>query len=549
MTAFLRAASALALLGAAACTTTSGAADGWPDGKEASAARFRAHVETLASDDYEGREAGTPGYDKAVAYVTERFAELGVTPAGVDGGYLQQVPLRRARVAYGPQTAIRFRGPDGEARALTPIEDFMAMAPTARDPQATGAAVALTDQPLAFVGYGIDAPSLGVDSYAGVDVAGRVAVMTMDMPDGLPSEEGAHWAGTAARIDAALRRGATGVVFVVDAPSDEETVSRRRRWAEASSDTFAGRAPRREGVPSAYVFRDAAEAMFAASGRAFDEVMAEPSAFAMDGTIDLAAAAVFENYESPNVAGMIEGTDPALRDEVVVLSAHLDHVGVEEADDEGEDDADTIHNGAMDNATGIATLLEVAAKFEVEGAPKRSVLLLAVTAEEKGLLGSDYFARTPTAARRDIVANVNLDMPVLLYDFEDVIAFGAEHSTLKGLVAEAAEGMGVALTPDPYPEMVLFVRSDHYSFVKQGVPSVFLFLGTGNGGEDAFKSFMATHYHRVSDQPDLPILYDVAAKFAELNYRIARGIANADRRPDWNDGDFFGDLYAEEPGV
>ena len=546
MTAFLRAASALALL--AACSTTSGGDGSWPDGQDASAERFRAHVETLASDAYEGREAGTPGYDRAVDYVTAAYERLGVQPAG-DEGYLQQVPLRRAVVAYGEQTALRFSPPEGAARVLAPVADFLAMAPTATDPGALGAAIAVTDQPLAFVGYGIDAPSLGVDSYGDVDVAGRVAVMVMGSPDGLPSEEGAHWAGTAARIDAALRRGATGVLFVVDAPSDEKTVARRQRWATAPSDTFAGRAPRREGIPSAYVFRDAAEAMLAASGRGIDTVLEDPSAFAMEGTIDLATAATYENYESPNVVGIIEGTDPALRDEVVVLSAHLDHVGVDADHGDDEEGGDAIHNGAMDNATGIATLLEVAERFRTEGAPKRSVMLLAVTAEEKGLLGSDYFARYPTVARRDVVANVNLDMPVLLYDFQDVIAFGAEHSTLKGLVADAASSMDVALTPDPYPEMVLFVRSDHYSFVKQGVPSVFLFLGTQNGGEDAFKSFMSTHYHRVSDEPDLPILYDVAARFAELNYRIARRIAEAEARPDWNEGDFFGDLAADEPGA
>ena len=542
MTHLLRAASVLALLTAAACTTTP--EPSWPDGAPASAARFQSHVEALAGDDYEGREAGTPGYDKAVAYVTERFGALGVRPAG-DEGYLQQVPLRRSVVSYEGGTTLSFAGPDGETRDLDPFADFLMMAPAAADPSAVSATVGITDQPLAFVGYGVDAPTLGVDSYGDLDVAGKVVLMMQGRPEGLPSEEGAHWASPSARIEAAVRRGATGVLFVVDSETDERAVAMRQGFAARPSDTFAGAAPEREGVPVAYVFREAVEAMLEASGLDTDAVLADPEASDLDGTVAMSVAATFENYESPNVAGLIEGSDPALRDEVVVLSAHLDHVGIHG----DEDEEDRIHNGAMDNATGIATLLEVAQRFQDGERPKRSVMLLAVTAEEKGLLGSDHFARTPTVDRRDIVANVNLDMPVLLYDFQDVIAFGAEHSTLKGLVAEAAGGMDVALTPDPYPEMVLFVRSDHSSFVKQGVPSVFLFLGTENGGTEAFQSFMATHYHRVSDQPDLPILYDVAAKFAELNYRIAREIADADERPAWNEGDFFGEMGPDEPGV
>ena len=537
MTKLHRAASLAALLTAAACATTA-------PSPEQTAERFRTHVETLADDSFEGREAGTPGYQKAVAYVTDAFAAMGVAPAGTDG-YLQPVPLRRARVAYDQDTSMTFTAPGGGQATMEPFRDFLVRAPRSSDPAAMSARAMVADAPLAFVGDGIDAPSLGVDSYGDIDLRGKVAVMRMGAPEGLPSEEAAHLSGVDPRIAAAVARGAVGVLFLVPAPSDDASVARRRGWAERASDTFAGASPEQEGVPVAYVFADAGRVMLSAGTRSFDEVMTSDEAFDLEGTVDLQAVSSFENYSSPNVAGLIEGTDPALKNEVVVLSAHLDHVGVH---GEGED---RIHNGAMDNATGIATLLEVARMFEAEGAPRRSVLLLAVTAEEKGLLGSDYFARYPSLPGKRMVANVNLDMPILTYDFQDVIAFGAKHSDLGEKVGAATDAMGIALTPDPYPEQVLFVRSDHYSFVKQGVPSVFLFLGTENGGAEAFQAFMATHYHQPSDEPDLPIAYDAAARFAALNYEIAKAVANADEAPSWKPDSYFGTLAAtggDRPG-
>lgn len=185
-------------------------------------------------------------------------------------------------------------------------------------------------------------------------------------------------------------------------------------------------------------------------------------------------------------------------------------------------------------------------KFSAGEPPRRSVLFVALAAEEMGLLGSEYFAQHPTVPADAMVANVNLDMPILLHEFTDVIAFGAQHSSLKETAQMAAASMGVTLSPDPVPNMVLFVRSDHYNFVKQGIPSVFLFLGFENGGEEKFRWFMGTNYHRPGDDISQEILWDQAARFAEINYRIAKSIANADERPSWNEGDFFGDYFATE---
>ncbi|UZK65496.1 M28 family metallopeptidase [Sphingomonas sp. M1-B02] len=250
---------------------------------------------------------------------------------------------------------------------------------------------------------------------------------------------------------------------------------------------------------------------------------------------------VERSFRSPNVLGIIPGSDPALKDEYVVISAHLDHLGMGRvaADDK-------IFNGAMDNASGVATMLEAARAFAAGGKPpRRSILFVAFAAEEQGLLGSGFLARHPLVGSGKFVANVNLDMPILLYDFQDVVAFGAERSTLGPIVSAAAAKMGVSLSPDPMPQENTFVRSDHYSFVKAGVPAVLLATGFKNGGEKATRGFLKTHYHQVTDDIALPFDWKAAAKFAELNYRIAREIADADEAPRWYAKDPYGERYAK----
>jgi Zn-dependent M28 family amino/carboxypeptidase len=242
---------------------------------------------------------------------------------------------------------------------------------------------------------------------------------------------------------------------------------------------------------------------------------------------------------SSNVAGLLEGSDPVLKDQVVVLSAHLDHTGICP-----EVKGDTICNGAMDNAMGIASMIEVAHGFKhLKARPKRSILFLAVTAEEKGLVGAEYFAQNPTLPKGNLVGNVNLDMPIVTYDFKDVVAFGAERSSIGPAVARAGATMGIALVPDPEPEQGIFTRSDHYRFVQQGIPSVFLVTGPGGEGAVAGAAFQKTHYHQPSDDMNLPFNWGAATKFVALNLAISRDLADAPERPRWNKGDFFGTLY------
>jgi len=224
--------------------------------------------------------------------------------------------------------------------------------------------------------------------------------------------------------------------------------------------------------------------------------------------------------------------------------AHLDHLGMEE----NGKGPDKVYNGAMDNASGIATLLAVARAFAESGErPKRSILFAAVTAEEDGLLGSQYLAKNPVLpAGGRLVGVVNLDMPILTYDFHDVIAFGADHSTLGPIAEKAARAQGISLSPDPLPAEGLFTRSDHYRFVQEGVPALFLMTGFAGPGREAFEHFLKTDYHQLSDQMSLPFNWDAAAKFARVNYAIAREIADEPQAPRWYKGDFFGDAFAPD---
>ena len=225
-----------------------------------------------------------------------------------------------------------------------------------------------------------------------------------------------------------------------------------------------------------------------------------------------------------------------------MLTAHLDHDGIVKPVN-----GDSIMNGLMDNAAGVATMLEAARAFQASGkAPRRSILFVALTAEEDGLLGSEYLAHHPTLPGKKVIANVNLDMPILTYDFTDVVAFGAEHSTMGAIVASAVQSIGITSSPDPVPEEGLFTRSDHYSFVKKGIPAVFLKTGFAGEGKAKSEEFRKLHYHKVSDDMKLPVRWDAAAKFARVNYLIARELADGAEAPRWYKGSFFGDKFAPD---
>jgi Zn-dependent M28 family amino/carboxypeptidase len=511
---------------------------------------IRAHMGFLASDLLEGREAGTRGYDIAAEYVAAQFRQLGLAPAGDAGSYFQRVPMVAFRPANEGRLAIR-RGEQVETLVFG--KDYI----VGRNPLA--AETALT-APLVFVGYGIVAPEHRRDDYAGLDVKGKIVVALEGAPKFLQSEERAYHRNSRTKRAEAARRGAVGFISIATPAGDKVSpfargVSVWRDWGM----TWRSRegkpyvvAPEVVGVGSLSL--EGAAKLFAGARtplskiyQAADTARGVVPRFELPGEVEVLYTTELRNIESRNVAARLEGSDPTLATETVVLSAHLDHVGLSEAKPTDKAGADRIHNGALDNASGVATTLEVARlAAEAPVRPKRSLLFLMVTAEEKGLVGAEYFARNPTVARAGIVANVNLDMPILTYDFVDVVAFGAERSTIGPVARAAAQGMGVTLSPDPLPEEGLFTRSDHYRFVEAGVPSVFLMTGFSSGGEAKFRGFLKDCYHRPCDDLSQAIDYRAGARFARINYEITRALADAQQRPAWNHGDFFGDKFSAQ---
>ncbi|MDB5692610.1 MAG: peptidase [Alphaproteobacteria bacterium] len=515
-----------------------------------SADRFRADVTFLADDRLEGRDTGSRGHEIAAAYVASQFIALGLKPGVENGGWFQQVPFRSATLA-GP-VGLAISGPGG-SRSFDNGADAIVGPSLAEEKQDI-------DAPAVFAGYGIDAPGEGIDDYKGLDVRGKFVAILAGVPEGLPSEIAAHLGDD--KGAAAARHGAIGLITIYTSQyarvrpfASRAGGVRRALLGWVGKDGAAGEdAP---GLRAGFILGDAAAtALFAGARRTYAAVRAEaekpkahPRGFALATRVHLQRSSAWTSLVSPEVIGMLPGSDPALRDEVVILMGHLDHLGMRRNAKPGED---AVYNGALDNAAGIATMIEAARAFAESGAksgdrPRRSILFIANTGEEKGLLGAGYFAHYPTVPVGRIAAVVDLDMPLLLYHFTDVIAFGAGHSQVAEMVARAAGEMGVALSPDPMPQENIFVRSDHYEFVKQGVPAIMLATGYANGGEQQWKAFLGGAYHRVNDDLSQKIDWESGARFAKLNYLISRALANADRRPLWYKGDYFADLFA--PGA
>ena len=292
---------------------------------------------------------------------------------------------------------------------------------------------------------------------------------------------------------------------------------------------------------AARLFEGAAKSLDGVRKEAKANSRVGPRGFVLRPTIKIEAESKWEDFTSPEVVGLLKGSDPTLAAEHVVLMGHLDHLGIKADAKAGED---AVYNGALDNAAGVATLLEAARQFAVQATrPKRSVLFIANTGEERGLLGADYYANHPTVPAASIVGLVDLDMPLLLYPFTDVVAFGADHSTVGAMVAEAGRSMGVAVSPDPMPQEAIFTRSDHYMFVRRGVPAVLLMTGHANGGKAKWDAYLGKTYHSPKDDLSQAIDWEAGARYAQLNYRISRAMADAPIRPMWLQGDYFGDLY------
>lgn len=511
---------------------------------------IEAHVRYLADDARKGRMTGSPEYDEAAAYVARQFEDIGLRPGGEDGGWFQAVPMLAAQIDVDSAKVVFHQ--DGEQKAQEWQEDFVMGGDTVRPETEITAEVV-------FVGFGIHAPDMNYSDYDGIDVEGKVVARFGGAPDTFPHNERAFYSSGLTKAEEAVKRGAVGMIGL-RSRVDQKRVTWKRisenagvrpgmAWINLSGDA-ANYFPELQG--SATINISPAEQLFSRAPISFEDALdaadaGKPLSTPLGTEVTLARKTAHESISSPNVIAILEGSDPALSEEYVVYTAHLDHVGTGVAVD-----GDSIYNGMYDNAMGTALLIETARAFAaMPVAPKRSIVFIALTGEERGLVGSDYFAHYPTVSGDAIVANVNLDMPLFLYPLADIIAFGAEHSSLEGVIDKAIEVEGFQLTPDPMPEEVIFIRSDQYSFVKQGVPSVFLVPGfrSSDGdvdGEALWRGFLQTYYHQPSDDFSRPVDWPSAERFARANVRIGYAVAEDTVRPSWNAGDFFGDKFRRQ---
>ena len=515
----------------------------------ADASRIKSHLRFLSDDLLEGRDTGARGHEIASLYIAAEFEKYGLTPAGDNGTYMQRVNFVQA---YMDQSSIKLSitGSQGDLTLSYPKHFLTYPDPLKETTLMTGK--------LVFVGYGIVAPELQHNDYQDMDVKGKIVVTLSGKPKSFPSEEGAHFGSSREKLRHASDNGAVGFISI-STPRAEKVRPYQNllnflhtpvvRWKDKDGHP-SGVYPQIKS--SAYLSKEAAELVFTDAEQNLEQIYGmlesdeSPNGFDLSMEIQLESKSTHKSISSPNVAAILEGSDPILKHEYVVYSAHSDHIGFAKTVKK-----DKINNGAMDNATGTSVLMETARLFsQLDERPKRSIVFLAVTGEEKGLLGSDYYAQNPTVPLGSMVANVNLDMPILTYEFADIIAFGADHSDMKTSVAKAAEKIGLELSPDPMPDQALFTRSDHYSFVKQGIPSVFLVPGFKSvnpeiDGSKQFSHFLKTNYHKPGDDFSQAFNWKAATKFAEVNYHIGLTLANQVQRSRWNKGDFFGDNFSK----
>lgn len=507
---------------------------------------FRAHMAFLADDLLEGRGTGKRGHEIAALYVAEQFEAMGLKPAGQNGTYYQRVPLREITVEADKCSMSVTE--NGVTLQLKWGDDFITRGSEV-SPDVS------VEAPVVFVGYGVKTPDGKYDDYAGVDVKGKIIALLVGAPPSLPSELQAHLSATREKARNARDHGAVGVI-VLSVPKNEKMLPWPRVVIGAGFPAMRWLGP--DGAPSdsfpelragAVLSMAASEKLFQHAPKSWADVQrdadaSKPQSFALPITASIRVVSYHEAITSPNVIAVLPGSDTKLSQEYVVYTAHVDHLGIGKPIN-----GDSIYNGAADDASGVAALLVIAKAFRsLSPAPARSIMFIGVTAEEKGLLGSDYFAHFPTVPIRSIVADINIDGASLFYTFNDIVPLGAPDSTLDAVVQRDAARLGLKVSPDPEPDQHYFVRADQYSFVRQGVPSVFI-----SEGEDARdpkfnakkfnEEWTATRYHAPSDDMNQPMDLDASVEFMQVDFLVGYDIAQDPQRPMWKPEDFFGETF------
>lgn len=492
-----------------------------------------AHVQAIANDGMEGRGTGTPGYDRAADYVIGQFKAMGLKPAGIDG-YKQPVAFVE-QVILSDRSSAALVGPQGETPLAVPGDLIFS--------GGGGPVPESIDAPMVFAGYGLHLPEVGHDDFAGLDLKGKIVVVLSGGPATISGalksharSERAHWLA---------EQGALGLITLVTPKQVEIPWNRRVALAGAPALYFADASLRDTTTPFLSAQFDPAKSaqFFAGSGQDFDSIAAAADASAPVASFPLVlrlkanVAASRRDVTSPNLIAVLPGSDPKLRSEYVVLSAHLDGYGIGTAIK-----GDTIYNGAFDNASGVASLLEIGKALKRgKVKPKRSILFAIVTAEEKGLLGARYFARRPTVPQKDIVADLNFDMALPIFPLTGVTPVGYDQSSLGQDAQAVSEAMHLPVTPDPFPDRNVFIRSDQYAFIREGIPALFFKYGfkAGTPEADTEKAWRANIYHSPFDDLNQPVLPAESAKLNDYVAAVTLRVANAAQRPSWNADSFF----------
>ncbi|MBZ9648950.1 M28 family metallopeptidase [Sphingobium sp. 3R8] len=503
------------------------------EGEGDAGARWWAHVQALANDGMEGRGTGTPGYDRAADYVIAQFKALGLKPAGIDG-YKQPVAFIE-QVILADQSRAALAGPQGETALAVPGDLIFS--------GSGGPVPERIDAPMVFAGYGLHLPEAGHDDFAGLDLKGKIVVVLSGGPSTISGalksharSERAHWLA---------EQGALGLITLVTPRQVEIPWVRRVALAGAPALYYADPTLRETQTPFLGAQVDPAKSaqFFAGMDKDFAAIAAAADASAAVASFPLAlrfkaqVAARRRDLSSPNLIAILPGSDPKLRPEHVVLSAHLDGYGVGTPIK-----GDAIYNGAFDNASGVASLLEIAKALKASKVkPKRSILFAIVTAEEKGLLGARYFARRPTVPQSSIVADLNFDMALPIFPLTSVTPIGYDQSSLGQDAAAVSAQMNLPITPDPFSDRNVFIRSDQYAFIREGIPALFFKYGfkAGTPEADTEKAWRANLYHSPFDDLNQPVMPAESAKLNAYVTAVTLRVANAAARPAWNDDSFF----------
>jgi Zn-dependent M28 family amino/carboxypeptidase len=492
------------------------------------------YVKVLADDNMEGRETGSPGLKRAEAYVVEQLKADGVEPAGSDG-YYQPVKFEVRQIVEKDSSIALIR--DGKSEPLALGEDAFFNTRVNLAPE--------IEAPLVFIGYGLTIPEKNYDDLAGLDLKGKIAVIFGGSPAEMPGALASHYQSAGERWKSLRKAGVLGVVTLPNPASMDIPWSRMSlNRAHPSMELADASLNETEGLKLSMIVNPASsEKLFAGSGHTFAEIVdlgkdRKPlPRFPLAASIKAVTKVETTEVESANVIGKLPGSDPALKNEYVVLSAHIDHLGIGEPIN-----GDKIYNGAMDNGSGSALLLDVARSLKADPAShKRSILFVFVCGEEKGLLGSKYFAAHSTVPAKSIVADINTDMFLPLIPLKVLTVYGLQESDLGDIVREVAQAHGISVQPDPEPLRNSFIRSDQYSFIRHGIPALAMKVGYEQGSPDAklYKDWLTQRYHAPSDDTNQPVDLQSAAAFEQIVRGLTIAVANRTERPQWKSDSFF----------